>query len=261
MEFYKMHGLGNDFIIIDSRATEINLSKEELVRLANRHIGIGCDQLVIIKNSDTADCFMQIYNPDGSESSACGNATRCVAKLTMEQNGSKNLTIQTNDRILECSRIGDDIAVNMGQATDLQEVEIGKGNLQNPMAVNIGNPHIVFFVEDSAKIDLAKEAAPFETHELFPERTNVDVASIIDTKTIKLRVWERGAGATLACGSGACATAIAAYRRGLTANKIQVILPGGVLTIEILENDEIIMSGAAEMVFTGNINKNLGKTS
>lgn len=262
--FIKMHGAGNDFVIIDGRIHPIALENHTVIALADRHKGVGCDQLVVIEASSSADCFMRIYNADGSRSATCGNATRCVADILFATNNAKQVTIDTLAGILTAEKAtGNHITVNMGkarlnwqeiplaEAQDTLLLPIASGPLSQPVAVSMGNPHAVFFVEDTAAIALETHGPLLEHHPLFPERANIGVAQIISRTEMRLRVWERGAGETLACGSGACAAAVAACRRGLTDNKVAVHLPGGSLLIEWLASGEVLMTGEAVTSFRG----------
>jgi len=226
--------------------------------IADRKTGIGCDQLILLEPSEAASVRMRIWNADGGEVEACGNAARCVALLT--GGGS----IETKGGIITGSANGSAASIDMGEphfgwdeiplayAMDTSAMPVGWEELQNPFAVNVGNPHIIFFVEDTDAVDLARLGPLIENDPLFPERINVNVASIGDG-AIKLRVWERGAGLTLACGTGACATAVAAISRGLAQSPVEMRLPGGALTIEWTRGSGIRMSGPGTHVFTGEI--------
>ncbi len=273
IEFIKMNGIGNDFVIIDSRKQEIPLNNELIGIICDRHKGVGCDQLVIIEHSDQADCLVKFYNPDGSEAGACGNATRCVAYLLSEERQSDFIPLQTKAGILECNKISEGIfSVKMGVAktawqdipltegADTSNLDISEGCLSNPFAVNIGNPHAVFFVDDVDSIDLKDLGKKLENHKIFPERANIEIVQIISTDEVKLRVWERGAGETLACGSGACAAVFASYKKGLTGDKVKVCLPGGDLQIKVSEDNNIIMTGSVAVNFAGAFNtEKIGK--
>jgi diaminopimelate epimerase len=265
--FIKMHGLGNDFVVIDARAGDLKLSPAEAKAIADRHSGIGCDQLLILEKPakpNLADVFMRILNSDGSESGACGNGTRCVADLLMRETGRDKLVIETSAGLLDAERAsGGRVSVDMGparldwrdiplkEACDTAHVPLSLGPLKDPVAVNMGNPHAVFFVDDVDKIDLAALGPVLERHAIFPERANIEVAQLIGPDRIKLRVWERGAGITLACGSGACATAVAAARRGLTGRKVAIVLERGELEIEWLKDGHVLMTGPVAVSFTG----------
>jgi diaminopimelate epimerase len=257
--FIKMHGLGNDFVVLDARTGGVPPVDTRLAAaLADRHRGIGCDQLILIEPSATADLRMRIFNADGSEVEACGNATRAVGLLH-----GKPARIETLAGVLEARPDGAGIAVDMGRprfgwdeiplawAMDTLHLPVGWEDLADPVAVNVGNPHVIFFVADCAAVDLARLGPLIETDPLFPERVNVNVATIESRSAIRLRVWERGAGLTLACGTGACATAIGAMRRGLVERTVTVTLPGGALTITWTDEDRILMSGPATEAFRG----------
>lgn len=265
--FIKMHGLGNDFVVIDAREDAIKLSPAEAQAIADRHSGVGCDQLLILekpKTPNVADVFMRILNADGSESGACGNGTRCVADLLMRETGRDKLVIETAAGLLDAERAsGGRVSVDMGparldwrdiplrEACDTAHVPVALGPLKDPVAVNMGNPHAVFFVDDAAAIDLAALGPVLERHPMFPERANIEVAQLIGPDRIRLRVWERGAGITLACGSGACATGVAAARRGLTGRKVTIVLERGELEIEWLKDGHVLMTGPVAVSFTG----------
>ena len=273
--FVKMHGAGNDFIVIDRRKFAADIRGLNLVRIADRHFGIGCDQIVIIEPSTKADVFMRIYNSDGGEVSSCGNASRCVAWQVMQETGKKTMSIETLAGVLSCSYAGDQlVTVDMGaprfgwQDIPLSEqrdtLNLGSffephhvfEQLAEPAAVSMGNPHIIFFVSDVARVHLTHAGPLLEHHPLFPERANIEAAQVLDKSRIRLRVWERGAGETLACGTGACATAVAACRRGLTGRKVDVMLPGGTLHIEWLgdnDNGHVMMTGPVASSFYSHI--------
>ena len=270
--FVKMHGLGNDFAIFDARAQAVDFSREQIRALGHRHTGIGFDQMVVILQpvSLETDAFIRIYNVDGSEVGACGNASRCVADLLNKKFKKSRLVIETKAAKLICESRGDVWCVDMGAVKlDWQDIPLSKAcdtadipfvldNLSQPVGVNVGNPHAVFFVPDISKIDLARLGPMIEHDPLFPERVNVEIAEVMDAHTIKMRVWERGAGLTLACGTGACATAIAALRRGLinrpTGRSIEVVQEGGSLWIDWRETDNhVLMTGAVAEVFTGEV--------
>jgi diaminopimelate epimerase len=251
--FKKMHGLGNDFVIIDAREGAVAMDAERARRIADRRTGVGCDQVIVLEPSDVADVRMRIWNADGGEVEACGNATRCVVML-----GAK--TIETKAGILTGDAGGVDMGaprfgweqIPLAYAMDTAEMPVGWEELQEPSAVNVGNPHVVFFVADADRIDLARLGPLIENDPLFPERVNVNVASF-DGEAIKLRVWERGAGLTAACGTGACATAVAAIRARTIESPVEVRLPGGSLTIAWEPGGTIRMSGPAVHVFDGEL--------
>lgn len=259
-EFHKMHGLGNDFVIIDARAHPMEMSAARARAIADRKLGIGCDQLILLLSSDIADVAMRIFNPDGGEVEACGNASRCVVALLKQ-----DLEIETKGGVISGRLSGNDVAVAMGEARfdwqdiplafamDTGSMPLGWEELENPMAVNMGNPHAVFFVDDVAAVDLARLGPVIEHDAVFPERVNVNVASI-DGNEIRLNVWERGAGLTGACGTGACATAVAAIRQGKVQSPVTVHQSGGSLTISWAAGQPVIMTGSATYVFTGQVN-------
>lgn len=252
-----MHGLGNDFVIIDAREEEMTLSGAKAAAIADRHSGIGCDQLIILRPSDKADVRMQIFNADGGEVEACGNAARCVAKLIGDET-----RIETDGGIIIGNATADGAIVDMGKphfewqsiplayAMDTLSMPVGWEDLQNPAAVNVGNPHVIFFVHDSDMVELDRLGPMIEVDPLFPEKVNVNVAHIKDG-IIHLRVWERGVGLTRACGTGACATAVAAIKRGLASSPVHVELPGGTLEISWKEGENIQMQGPTTYVFSG----------
>jgi diaminopimelate epimerase len=257
--FVKMHGLGNDFVVLDGRAQPLPAIDGTLAgALADRHTGIGCDQLILLEPSDMADFRMRIFNADGGEVEACGNATRAVGLL----HGAP-ARIETSGGLISASPARGGIAVEMGQprfgwdriplayAMDTLAMPVGWEELESPVAVNVGNPHVIFFVPDCDMVELARLGPEIERDPLFPERINVNVATVVARDTIRLRVWERGAGLTRACGTGACATAVAAIRRGLTERSVTVMLPGGALRVDWREDGEVVMTGAAAESFRG----------
>ncbi len=257
--FVKMHGLGNDFVVLDARRGALIPITRDLARaLADRRTGIGCDQLIVLEPSDFADFAMRIFNNDGGEVEACGNATRAVALLHGEP-----ATIETAGGMLHANPVEGGISVAMGAprfdweaiplayAMDTDSLPVAWENLESPIAVNVGNPHVVFFVEDADAVELDRLGPQIEHDPLFPERVNVNVAQVVSRSAILLRVWERGAGLTRACGTGACATAVAAMKKGLVDRKVAVTLPGGTLSIEWGEDSEITMTGPAAESFQG----------
>ncbi|MDA8811865.1 diaminopimelate epimerase [Amylibacter sp.] len=257
--FLKMHGLGNDFVIIDARETESPITSQVAKAIGDRHFGVGYDQLVVMTNSQKADVELIFWNSDGSLSDACGNASRCVARLIMDENNSEEITLKTGSGVL-LARKGSNgfISVNMGhpqldwdliplkEKVDLLELPI-EGR---PAAVGMGNPHCVFVVDDVNLVELVSWGSKIETHELFPKKTNVEFIQIIDQKNIRQRTFERGAGETLACGSGACAVAVVAHLKGLTERNVNIYLDGGQLSIDWSE-DGIWMTGSTSFVFNG----------
>lgn len=266
LPFTKMHGLGNDFVVIDVRSGPLRLSDEQKRRIADRRRGIGCDQLIVLEPSKRADVFMRIFNPDGSEAGACGNATRCVAGRLMAESGVERIVVETISGLLE-TRAADrgDITVDMGevrtdwrdipvaQACDTLHLPLSLGSLADPVGVNVGNPHAVFFVSDVSAIDLEKIGPQLEHAPLFPQRANIEFVQFLTPGRLRMRVWERGAGITQACGSGACASLVAAARRGITGRKAEVVLDGGTLTIEWLPNNHVLMTGGWTTSFQGEI--------
>jgi diaminopimelate epimerase len=254
--FLKMHGLGNDFVVLDGRSLSVSLSLDEAKHLADRHFGIGCDQIVILEpaKSKGADLFVRFLNADGSEAGACGNGTRCAAMLIMRQANLESCVIETRSGLLPCRAVqGGMIEVDMGPARDVADLDLPQGPLSHPVSVNMGNPHAVFFVPDAQGIDLAQHGPLIEHDKQFPNRTNVEVVSVLGQDRLRLRVWERGAGITLACGSGACAAAVAAHRRGLAGRQVEIVLDGGTLRLHYLENGHVLMTGSATLVAEGRL--------
>ncbi len=263
LDFHKMHGLGNDFVIVDQRSGKLSLSAEQIRRIADRRRGVGFDQLLLLEPSQQADVFMRVYNPDGSEAGACGNGTRCVARLMMEEQGLSHVAIETRAGVLEASPGLRGYTVKMGRpklgwdeiplakAMDTLFLDIEIGPLSKPTAVGMGNPHAVFFVDDAGAVDLETLGPELERHPLFPERANIGVAEVIDRGALRLRVFERGAGITPACGSGACAAAVAAIRRELVEQTVSVELDGGRLQIAWGEDGQVAMTGPATHSFSG----------
>jgi diaminopimelate epimerase len=258
-DFLKMHGLGNDFVILDERTEELGLTPERIARIADRHMGVGCDQLIVLEKSDKADVFMRIYNPDASEAGACGNATRCVASLIMKEKNASAISIETISGILPCTRDKNLFTVDMGEPRlEWDQIplshEMGTLDVKGATCVNMGNPHAVIFVPDVEAIDLQAEGRPREIDLVFPKRANIEFAQVLDPSTIRARVWERGAGVTLACGSGACAVAVAAVRRNLTGRKVTVKMDGGDLQLEWRESDNrVYMTGPVQLSFKGSL--------
>jgi diaminopimelate epimerase len=264
--FIKMHGLGNDFAIFDGRKQRIHIPAEKIRALANRQTGIGFDQMVIIDppQSPGTDVFLRIYNADGGEVGACGNASRCIGKLLIDELKKPEVVMETVADKLTAKATGGKITVDMGNVNlewkqiplsreeKTESLSISEGILKQPVAVNVGNPHAVFFVDDVATIPLETLGPRIEHHSLFPARTNVEVAQVLSPTKIRMRVWERGAGITQACGTGACAVAVAGVRRGLTQRKATIVLDGGELEIEWRESDNrVLMTGDAVEVYRG----------
>jgi diaminopimelate epimerase len=260
--FVKMHGCGNDFVIIDGRWRALAISSAAAAALADRHTGIGCDQLIVIEPCDTAAAFMRIYNPDGSEAGACGNATRCVADLLLRESGQSAVTIRTiSGDLLATGRDDGQIQVDMGPPRlDWADIPLARKMdtlrldlPEEPAAASMGNPHATVFVSDLAQVDVTAIGPRLEHDTLFPQRANIGFAQVIDPQTIRLKVWERGAGLTLACGSGACAALVNAHRRGLTGRRAKVIVDGGTLEIEWREDGHVLMTGPVAITFLGEI--------
>jgi diaminopimelate epimerase len=258
--FIKMHGCGNDFVIFDGRFGPLGLTPARASAIADRHTGIGCDQVITIQRDDTADAFMDIINPDGSSAGACGNATRCVADILMREIRRDAVTIRTVSGNLPALRRPNGlIEVDMGAARlDWTEIPLSRPmdtiRLDvpgTPAAVSIGNPHATFFVPDLDGVPILEAGPRFECDPLFPQRANIGFAQILDPETIRLRVWERGAGLTMACGSGACAALVNAHRCSLTKRRAKVIVDGGTLEIEWRDDGHVLMAGPVATAFHG----------
>lgn len=276
-KFRKMNGLGNDFVVLDGRADALALVPDAIRVIADRKEGIGCDQLVALEPSTKADVFMRIWNADGGEVAACGNAARCVAGLIAQEQGRPGVTIETEDQVLGAVVGGDgQVTIDMGVPRlawdeiplaepfhDTRRIELQAGPIDDPVmhspaVVNVGNPHCIFFVDDAEAIDLARIGPMLEHHPLFPERANISVAEVLSPEHLKLRTWERGAGLTRACGTAACASAVAAIRRELTGRKVTVTLPGGDLVIEWRGADgHVLMTGPYALDFEGTLPEGL----
>ncbi|MBT5299000.1 MAG: diaminopimelate epimerase [Rhodospirillaceae bacterium] len=270
--FTKMHGLGNDFVIVDGRDGDLAIGGTQARAIGDRRRGVGFDQLLILEPAKdaAADLFMRILNPDGSEAEACGNGTRCVAARVMDELGRDTLNIETVAGVLATTTGADGlVTVDMGPANlewrqiplaveaDTLHLDIENGPLRDPVAVNIGNPHMVFFVDDADAIDVAGLGPALESHPLYPERTNVEICSLSGPDQLRMRVWERGAGITQACGSGACAAGVAAARRGLTGRRVEIVLDGGPLSIEWREDGRVLMTGPVATSFEGTLGPEL----
>ncbi len=252
----KWHGAGNDFVIIDSRGRGAVVTAALARGLGDRHRGVGFDQLAEIRSSDTADIALDFWNADGTRAEACGNATRCVARYMADQTGKDRLTIRTLRGTLEARLVDGAVSVNMGPP-QLAGAELGLADgidpahlpLEgDPMAVGMGNPHAVYFVEDAEAVDVSGIGPKIETDPMFPNRTNVEFAQVRGPDEIRMRVWERGTGITLACGSGACATAVAAVERGLTGPHVRMEVDGGWLTLDV-RPEGVWMTGPTAHVF------------
>ncbi|KAB6716509.1 MULTISPECIES: diaminopimelate epimerase [Roseobacteraceae] len=256
LPFLKMHGLGNDFVIFDSRGSTAVVTPELARAIGDRNRGVGFDQLAEIRSSDMADIDLDFWNSDGSRAGACGNATRCVGRLILDETGKDEVTIRTERGILIARRAGDEVSVNMGhpqlmwdevplsRPVDVEHLPLDG----DPVAVGMGNPHAVFFVPNAEETDVAGWGRKVEFDPLFPQRTNVEFAEVRARDEIRMRVWERGTGITLACGSGACATAVAANLRGLTDKKVRMEVDGGWLTLD-WRDDGVWMTGPTQLVF------------
>ncbi len=260
LPFMKMHGLGNDFVVIDARARDIGITAPLAQALGDRHRGVGFDQLAVITQG-AQDVHLTFYNADGSTSGTCGNATRCIARYLMEETGAIDLHLTTDRGDLFARDRGNGLtSVNMGaphlawQDIPLaREVDTLHLPLEgDPVATGMGNPHCTFFVEDAEAVDLSTFGPAHEHHPLYPQRTNVQVAQIVGPDHIRMRVWERGVGVTLASGSSSCATAVAAARRGLTGRAVQIDLDGGTLHVDWAE-DGVWMTGPTSHVFSGTL--------
>ena len=257
---FKMDGLGNDFVIIDNRQKATNLSKEQIVKISDRNF-IGCDQLILIENDNNADAQLKFFNSDGGESGACGNGTRCVADLISKEKNKKNITLTTQSGNLKSVILGNNlVTTEIGDAkTKWNEIplseELNTLNLNIKIddiknnehyggtAINVGNPHVIFFVDEIESFDIKKIGPQIENHKIFPEKCNVTIAKVIDKNLIKVKVWERGAGLTKACGTAACATAFAGKLKNLTENNTDIEFVNGKLSIFIDEKNSIHMKG------------------
>ena len=267
--FIKMHGCGNDFVVFDDRAGALGLTAARAAGIAHRRTGVGCDQFIVMERppaGSNADVFMRIRNPDGGEAGACGNATRCVASLVAAESGRRALVVQTISGNLPAVILADGrVTVDMGparlgwqdvplaRAMDTLHLDLAEGPVSDPAAASMGNPHATFFVPDVEALDVETIGPKLEHAALFPERANIGFATVLAPDLIRLRVWERGAGLTLACGSGACATIVNAARRGLTGRKASVIADGGRLDMEWREDGHVLMTGPVATAFHGRI--------
>lgn len=264
VKFTKMHGCGNDFIVLDGRRT--SLPAFNWVKLADRRFGIGCDQIIILQPSDKADLFMRIINSDGSEVAACGNATRCVGWLLASETKQKNVFIETFSGILSAKIVGNQVTVDMGeprlswsdiplsQELDTLHMPLMEGMEVQPVCVSMGNPHVVFFVRDAESVPLEKVGPRLENHKLFPQKVNVGVAQVITENAIKLRVWERGGGMPFSCGTGACAAVVAGHLRGHLQGVVEVAAAGGTLLIEWDRKiNRVFMTGPTQVSFKGEL--------
>jgi diaminopimelate epimerase len=270
--FLKMNGLGNDFVVVEARSQPFAPSEAEARAIADRASGVGCDQLIAVEPSPRADAFMRIWNADGGEVEQCGNAARCVGWLLLEASGRDHASLDTPAGVLEVARAGERrVTIDMGaprldwrdiplaEPMDTRGVELQVGPIDNPVlhtpgCVSMGNPHVVFFVPDAETAPVREVGSMIEHHRLFPERTNVEFAQVKGRDRIRLRVWERGAGVTKACGTGACAAVVAACRRGLTGRRVTVEMDGGDLVVEWRASDShVLMTGPVAVEFTGTL--------
>ena len=268
---FKMDGLGNDFVIIDQRSQKYNLTKNQIIKICDREF-IGCDQLIFIQKSDKKNAGLEFYNSDGSISGACGNGTRCVADLLSKENNDKEILLWTSSGVLKSKILGnnlveteigipktnwDEIPLKKNLDTKNLNIKIvNKNNIEHVggTSINVGNPHVIFFVDSIEDYDLKKIGPEIENHDYFPEKCNVTLAKVIDRKLIKVKVWERGAGLTKACGTAACATAVAANINGLTDKKTDIEFALGKLSITIDENNSIHMKGPVSDIKSIEIN-------
>jgi len=264
-----MHGLGNDFVVFDARKQALALTDATARSVADRKNGVGCDQVIVITpGHGKFDAVMKIHNADGGEVESCGNAARCVAQLLMSETGRSSVRIDTVGGPLLCSAADEGlVTVDMGAPRTMwHEVPLAHaadtnmfhlnvdGTNHVASAVSVGNPHVVLFVDDAEQAPVAGLGARIETHPMFPQRTNVEFVSVDRHARLRMRVWERGVGITRACGTGACATAVAAFRRGLSGRNVEVVLDGGTLRIELRASDDhILMTGPAALAFTGDV--------
>jgi diaminopimelate epimerase len=267
--FVKMHGCGNDFVVLDERAAALGITPARAAVLADRRRGIGCDQLIIIEpppEGSGADAFMRIRNPDGAEAGACGNATRCVVEKLARETGRRHQVIRTVAGNLPADLLDDGrVTVDMGPAgltwtdvplarrMDTLHLDLALGAVTNPAACSMGNPHATFFIVDVDALPVATLGPALEVDPLFPERANIGFAQVLAPERVRLRVWERGAGLTLACGSGACAALVNAHRRGLTARRATVLMDGGALDIEWRADGHVLMTGPVVTAFSGSV--------
>lgn len=275
--FVKMNGLGNEIVVLDLREAPVPVPPAEARALARKEV-LPFDQIMALYPAAVpgVDAFVRIINADGSEAGACGNGTRCIALYEHQRTGRGHLRFESAAGLLDCRITPDGITADMGlphfgwadiplagPVADTSAIELQAGPdeapvLRDPAVVNVGNPHVVFFVADGDAVDLGLHGPQIEHHPMFPDRVNVSVAQVLSPDYIRLKVWERGAGLTRACGSAACATAVSAARRGLTGRRVTVALPGGELTIEWRESDDhILMTGPAEFEFTGRLTRDM----
>lgn len=271
--FRKMNGLGNDFVVMDARAHKLVISPEAARAIGNRATGIGCDQIIVLEPSERADVTMRIWNNEGGEVESCGNASRCIADILFHEKGRATATIDTKGGFLACEKAEEgQVTVDMGvprfgwrdiplsqEVVDTNRVPLTHAGLSEPSVVNVGNPHVIFWVKDAGAFNLAKIGPELEHHAMFPQRANISLAEVKSRDHIVLHVWERGAGITRACGTAACATAVAAARIGHTGRDVRITLPGGDLRILWDANDHIRMTGAIAYEFDGHLPEHLAR--
>jgi diaminopimelate epimerase len=264
--FIKMHGLGNDFVVLDSTKNQYNINKASIQLISNRRFGVGCDQVIEMRHSNKEDIYIKIYNADGTEAEACGNAARCIAGLLFASSPKKEVSIETVAGVLKAESDENGlIKVDMGKpkffwkdiplSMNINKINFEELTLKNGLAINIGNPHIVFFVKDLDAVNINKIGPLIENNSLFPEKVNVEICQLKNRKKIKVLVWERGTGNTLACGSGACAALVAAYKNSLSEPQAEIVLDGGSLNItwNIGSDEHVIMSGPIAVSFLGDL--------
>lgn len=277
LPFRKMNGLGNDFVVLDARERPIAISESQARAIADRKAGIGCDQLIVLEKSPVADVRMRIWNAEGGEVPSCGNASRCIADLIFDELKTDVATIETKGGFLSAKKAGSHlVAIDQGKPKfgwkdiplseafpdtrhiELQVGPIDKPLLHSPSVVNVGNPHCIFWVDDLDVVDLAKAGPMLENHPLFPERANISLAKVVARDHVLLKVWERGAGLTQACGTAACATMAAGHRIKIINSKCKITLPGGDLFMAVNEeNGHVLMTGPAALDFEGNLPEGL----
>jgi diaminopimelate epimerase len=267
LSFRKMHGLGNDFVVLDGRAAPLGLTSAQIVALADRRLGIGCDQLIIMEPPPPgADVFMRIHNPDGSEAGACGNATRCIASLVAAETGKTQVVVRTISGDLPSEKTPNGLwQVDMGPARlgwrdvplaremDTLNLPLACGPVADPAACSMGNPHANFFVPDLDSLPISEIGPRLEHDPIFPDRANIGFVQVMSPDHLRLVVWERGAGLTLACGSGACAAMVNAHRRGLTGRAARITMPGGDLFMEWRQDGHVLMTGPVATAFSGTV--------
>ena len=278
MSFYfrKMNGLGNDFVVLDARRDSITITEDKARAIADRKLGIGCDQLIVMENSSTADVRMRIWNAEGGEVPSCGNASRCIADLMFDELKTDAATIETKGGFLVAKKAGEHlVTIDQGKPKfdwkdiplseafpDTRHIELQVGPidaplLHSPSVVNVGNPHCIFWVNDLNVVDLSKVGPMLEHHPLFPERANISLAKVVARDHVLLKVWERGAGLTQACGTAACATMAAGHRIKIIDAKCRITLPGGDLFMAVNDEGHILMNGPAALDFEGTLPEGL----